>query len=54
MMGRICHSCGNRVKVSANLDATAVAPVGPAVTSLQVMKLVSGDKKTSDTYTYIK
>ena len=34
MVGRICLPGGDRVKVSENLGATAVAPVAPVVTSL--------------------
>ena len=34
MVGRICPPGWDRVKVSENLDATAVAPVAPADTSL--------------------
>ena len=35
MVGRICPPGGNRVKVSENLGATRVAPVGPVDISLQ-------------------
>ena len=34
MVGRICPPGGDRVKVSKNLGATAVAPVAPVDTSL--------------------
>ena len=34
MVGRICPHGGDRVKVSENLGATAVAPVAPVDTSL--------------------
>ena len=34
MVGRICPLGRDRVKVSENLGATAVAPVAPVVTSL--------------------
>ena len=34
MVGRICPPGWNRVKVSENLGATAVAPVAPVDTSL--------------------
>ena len=34
MVGRICPPGWDRVKVSENLGATAVAPVAPADTSL--------------------
>ena len=38
MVGRICPPPGwNRVKVSENLGATAVAPVAPVDTSLQYL-----------------
>ena len=36
MVGRICPPGGDRVKVSENLGATAVAPVAPADTSLHM------------------
>jgi hypothetical protein len=39
MLGRICPPGWNRVKVSENLGATAVAPVAPAVTSLILSSL---------------
>ena len=35
MVGRICPPGCNRVKVSQNLGATAVAPVAPVDTSLE-------------------
>ena len=35
MVGRICPPGCNRVKVSQNLGATAVAPVAPVDASLQ-------------------
>ena len=37
MVGRICPPGCNRVKVSQNLDATAVATVAPVDTSLCIM-----------------
>ena len=36
MVGRICPPGWDRVKVSENLGATAVAPVAPADTSLYI------------------
>ena len=35
MVGRICPPGWNRVKISENLDATAVVPVAPVDTSLK-------------------
>ena len=41
MVGRIWPHGGDRVKVSENLGATAVAPIAPVDTSLYVFKPVS-------------
>ena len=37
MVGRICPTGGDKVRVCKNLGATTVAPVAPADTSLSVM-----------------
>ena len=40
MVGRICPPGWDRVKVSENLGATAVAPVAPADTSLIQLSII--------------
>ena len=45
MLGRICPSDKNRVKVADNLGATAVTPVAPAVRS-PIIKFIYSEKAT--------
>ena len=47
MVGRICPPGWDRVRVSENLGATAVAPVAPADTSLPSILAVLTDAANS-------